>query len=65
MDAFLDQTGGALPGKVEKVLTDNGSSIKAANSRGLNIVSPQTNGMVERFNRCIADILKTTRFQSS
>lgn len=27
--------------------------------------TPQTNGMVERFNGRIADILKTTRFQSS
>lgn len=27
--------------------------------------TPRTNGMVERFNSCIADIVKTTRFHSS
>ena len=27
--------------------------------------SPQTNGMVERFNGCISDVLKTNRFESA
>ena len=34
-------------------------------SRGQSEPYPQTNGMVERFNGRISDILKTTRFDSS
>ena len=79
----------AFPGKITKLLTDNGKEFTDRYCRGgkreptgnhlfdrvcaeNDIIhrltkprTPQTNGMVERFNGRIAAILKTTRFRSS
>jgi transposase InsO family protein len=87
--AFLERLIAAFPGKIEKILTDNGKEFtdrycragereptgqhlfdKTCAAHGIEhrLIKPkhpQTNGMVERFNGRIAQILKTTRFQSA
>ncbi len=87
--AFLQELIKAFPGKIEKILTDNGKEFTdrycrsgereptdkhpfdrvckthAIEHRFIKPKHPQTNGMVERFNGRITQILKTTRFQSS
>ena len=86
---FLKDLIEAFPGKITKILSDNGKEFTDRYCRsgerkptGRHVFdeacmenniehrltkprTPQTNGMVERFNGRIADILKTTRFRSS
>ncbi|HCJ12610.1 MAG TPA: IS481 family transposase [Opitutae bacterium] len=86
---FLSDVVKAFPGKIAKILTDNGKeftdrfsvagertptgnhpfdktcSAHKIDHRLTKPRSPQTNGMVERFNGRIADILKSTRFLSA
>lgn len=86
---FLKDLIAAFPGKITKILSDNGKEFTDRYCRtgerkptGKHVFdeacmenniehrltkprTPQTNGMVERFNGRIADILKTTRFRSS
>jgi transposase InsO family protein len=88
-ETFLMDVVEDFPGKITKLLTDNGkeftdrfcrSSMRKPTGNHIfdnacaqnNIEhrltkprSPQTNGMVERFNGRIATILKSTRFKSS
>ena len=86
---FLNDLIEAFPGKITKILSDNGKEFTDRYCRsgerkptGKHVFDevcmenniehrltkprmPQTNGMVERFNGRIADILKTTHFRSS
>jgi transposase InsO family protein len=86
---FLERTLKAFPGKVTKLLTDNGKEFTdrfcatgeraptgqhpfdqtctthAIEHRLIKPRHPQTNGMVERFNGRISEVLATTRFCSS
>ena len=86
---FLKDMIREFPGKISKILTDNGKEFtdrycrsdereptgnhpfdkicmeNGIEHRLIKPRTPKTNGMVERFNGRIADILKTTRFRSS
>lgn len=73
--SFLVELETHSPIKIEKLLTDNGKEFRAdfdeyckifdIEHRRTKPYHPQTNGMVERFNGRISDILKSKHFDSS
>ena len=62
---FLKRLIKQAPFKITKLLTDNGKEFTDREHRLIKPRTPQTNGMVERFNGRIAEVLATTRFDSS
>ena len=73
--AFLREAAAAFPLRLTHVLTDNGSCFTPAFAKACAELgaqyrhtrprTPQTNGMVERFNGRISDVVSQTRFRSA
>ncbi len=70
--SFLARLIAAAPFTIAKVLTDNGKEFtdrvcaaQGTEHRLIKPKHPQTNGMIERFNGRIAEVLATMRFDSS